>query len=152
MSYGYVYVARVAMGASDAQTLRALLEAEAYDGPALIIAYSHCIQQRIDMRMGLEQQKLAVQSGVWPLYRYNPELADQGKNPLQLDSKDPSISVKEYAYNEPRYSVLAQMDEVRAELLMKEASDDVAKRWELYKQMAAMQYTASLHAEDLKPE
>jgi pyruvate-ferredoxin/flavodoxin oxidoreductase len=152
MSYGYVYVARIAMGANDAQTLRAFLEAEAYDGPALIIAYSHCLQQRIDMRMGLEQQKLAVQSGVWPLYRYNPELADQGKNPLQLDSKDPSISVKEYAYNEPRYSVLAQMDEARAELLMKEASDDVAKRWELYKQMAAMQYTASIHTEEVKPE
>jgi pyruvate-ferredoxin/flavodoxin oxidoreductase len=152
MSYGYVYVAHIAFGANDAQTLRAIIEAEAYDGPALIIAYSHCLQQRIDMRMGLEQQKLAVQSGIWPLYRYNPELADQGKNPLQLDSKDPTIPVKQYAYNEPRYSVLAQMDETRAELLMKEASDDVTKRWELYKQMAAMQYTTSLHTEEIKPE
>jgi len=152
MSYGYIYVAHVAFGANDAQTLRAFIEAEAFDGPALIIAYSHCLQQRIDMRMGLEQQKLAVQSGIWPLYRYNPELAGQGKNPLQLDSKDPTIPVKQYAYNEPRYSVLAQMDEARAEHLMQEASDDVAKRWELYKQMAAMQYTAGVHAEETKPE
>ena len=106
MAYGYVYVARVAMGASDQQTLSAFLEADAYDGPSLIIAYSHCINHGIDMRKGLEQQKLAVQSGIWPLYRYNPALVDEGKNPLTIDSKDPTIPVEEYAYNETRYRML----------------------------------------------
>ncbi len=90
MAYGNVYVARVAMGANDQQTLHAFLEAEAYDGPSLIIAYSHCIAHGIDMRKGLEQQRLAVQSGYWPLYRYNPALADEGKNPLTIDSKEPN--------------------------------------------------------------
>ena len=82
MAYGYVYVAQVAMGSNDQQTLRAFLEADAYDGPSLIIAYSHCIAHGIDMRKGLDQQRLAVASGIWPLYRYNPALADEGKNPL----------------------------------------------------------------------
>ena len=91
MSYGYVYVARVAMGSNDQQTLRAFLEAESYDGPSLIIAYSHCIAHGYDMAKGLEQQKLAVQSGHWPMYRYDPRLVDQGKNPLVIDSKEPSI-------------------------------------------------------------
>ena len=97
MTYGNVYVARVAMGANDAQTLRAFLEAEAYDGPSLIIAYSHCIAHGIDMRKGLDQQKLAVQSGNWPLYRYNPALVAQGKNPLiaRLEgADDPADAVR----------------------------------------------------------
>ena len=100
MAYGYVYVARIAMGSSDQQTLNAFVEADAYNGPSLIIAYSHCINHGYDLRKGLDQQKLAVQSGVWPLYRYNPTLAAEGKNPLSIDSKEPSISVEEYAYNE----------------------------------------------------
>jgi len=140
MSYGYVYVARVAMGASDQQTLNAFLEADAHEGPSLIIAYSHCINHGIDMRKGLEQQKLAVQSGFWPLYRYNPKLVDEGKNPLVIDSKDPSIPLEQYAYNETRYSMLLQSDEQRAEMLLKLAQQDVKSRWELYKQMAAMHY------------
>ena len=140
MSYGYIYVARIAMGANDQQTLRAFLEADAYDGPSLIIAYSHCIAHGIDMRKGLEQQKLAVNSGIWPLYRYNPALANEGKNPLLIDSKDPTISVEDYAYNETRYRMLMQADEARAELLMTQAKEDVAKRWNLYRQMAAIQY------------
>ena len=94
MAYGYVYVARVAMGANDQQTLRAFIDAEAYDGPSLIIAYSHCIAHGIEMSKGLEQQKLAVQSGYWPLYRYNPALPSQGKNPLILDSKDPTVPLE----------------------------------------------------------
>ena len=143
MAYGYVYVAHIAMGSSDTQTLKAIIEAEAYDGPSLIIAYSHCINHGIDMRKGLDQQRLAVASGIWPLYRYNPALAKEGKNPLLIDSKDPSVSVQEYAYNETRYRMLMQSDEARAEMLMKNAKEDVAKRWELYKQMAAIQYTAS---------
>ena len=140
MAYGYIYVAKVAMGSSDQQTLKAFLEAEAYDGPSLIIAYSHCIAHGIDMRKGLEQQRTAVASGIWPMYRYNPALTAEGKNPLTIDSKDPSIPVEEYAYKETRYRMLLQSDEARAESLMISAKDDVAKRWELYKQMAAIQY------------
>jgi pyruvate-ferredoxin/flavodoxin oxidoreductase len=143
MAYGYVYVARVAMGASDQQTLRAFLEADAYDGPSLIIAYAHCINHGIDMRKGLDQQKLAVNSGMWPLYRYNPLLAAEGKNPLVIDSKDPTVDVQEYAYNETRYRMLIQADEARAEMLLKEAREDVRKRWDLYKQMAAIQYKSN---------
>ncbi|MFZ3080312.1 MAG: pyruvate:ferredoxin (flavodoxin) oxidoreductase [Bellilinea sp.] len=142
MAYGYIYVARIAMGGNDGQTLKAFLEADAYDGPSLIIAYSHCIAHGIDMRKGLEQQKLAVQSGHWPLFRYNPALADEGKNPLVLDSKAPSIPIDEYAYNETRYRMLLQSDEQRAETLMRSARSDAAKRWQLYQQMAAIQYGA----------
>ncbi len=140
MAYGYVYVARVAMGYNDQQTLKAFLEAEAYDGPSLIIAYSHCIQQGYDMIHGLEQQKLAVQSGVWPIYRYDPRLAHQGKNPLIIENKEPSIPVSQYAYNETRYKMLTQMDETRAEELMREAQQDAKSRWTLYQQMAAIHY------------
>jgi pyruvate-ferredoxin/flavodoxin oxidoreductase len=140
MSYGNVYVARIAMGASDQQTLKAIIEAEAYDGPSLVIAYATCINHGIDMARGLEQQKLAVQSGHWPLYRYNPGLAAEGKNPLVIDSKEPSISFEQYAYNETRYRMLAQSDEERAEMLLKEAQQDVKARWNLYEQMAAMHY------------
>ncbi|TLN20187.1 pyruvate:ferredoxin (flavodoxin) oxidoreductase, partial [bacterium] len=140
MSYGYVYVAKVAMGANDAQTLKAFLEADAYDGPSLIIAYSHCIAHGIDMRKGLDQQKLAVQSGHWPLFRYNPVLADEGKNPLQLDSKAPSIKLEDYVYNETRYRMLVQSDEARAEKLIADAREDVDRRWQVYSQMAAASY------------
>jgi pyruvate-ferredoxin/flavodoxin oxidoreductase len=143
MSYGYVYVARIAMGASDQQTLTALLEADAYEGPSLVIAYSHCINHGIDMRKGLEQQKLAVQSGYWPLYRYNPALVAEGKNPLILESKEPSIPLEQYAYNETRYRQLAQSDEQRAEMLLKLAQEDIRARWELYRQLAAMHYGAA---------
>ncbi|MEL7644218.1 MAG: thiamine pyrophosphate-dependent enzyme, partial [bacterium] len=142
MAYGYVYVAKVAMGSNDAQTLRAFLEADAYEGPSLIIAYSHCIAHGIDMRKGLEQQKNAVASGIWPLFRYNPTLIDEGKNPLKIDSRDPSISVEDYAYNETRYRMLLQSDEARAEMLMKQARSDVDKRWNLYRQMAEIEYKA----------
>jgi pyruvate-ferredoxin/flavodoxin oxidoreductase len=147
MAYGYVYVAKVAMGYNDQQTLRALLEADAYDGPSLVIAYSHCIAHGIDMRKGLEQQRLAAASGIWPMYRYNPALVDEGKNPLTIDSKDPSVTVEEYAYKETRYRMLLQSDEARAEMLMKSAREDVSKRWELYKQMAAIQYNAGTKKE-----
>ena len=140
MAYGYIYVARIAMGASDQQTLTAFLEADAYNGPSLIIAYSHCIAHGFDLRKGLEQQKLAVESGAWPLYRFNPTLIDQNKNPLSIDSKDPTIPVSEYAYNESRYRMLTQTDEQRAEALMKQAQKDAKSRWNLYRQMAAMHY------------
>ncbi len=140
MAYGYVYVARVAMGAGDQQTLNAFVEADAYDGPSLIIAYSHCISHGYDLRKGLDQQRLAVQSGAWPLYRYNPALIAQGQNPLSIDSKEPTIPLSQYAYNETRYRMLLQSNEQRAEFLMKQAQRDVKGRWDLYRQMAAMHY------------
>ncbi len=139
MSYGSVYVAQVAMGANDNQTVRAILEAEAYPGPSLVIAYSHCIQQGINnLVIGMNQQKLAVDCGAWPLYRYNPAAAAEAKNPLVLDSKAPKISLKDYAYNESRYFSLAQRDEARAEMLLKLAQEDVLARWRQLEQMAAM--------------
>jgi pyruvate-ferredoxin/flavodoxin oxidoreductase len=131
------------MGASDAQTVRAFLEAEAYDGPSLIIAYSHCIQQGINTSIGMSQQKLAVDSGAWVLYRYNPMLALEDKNPLALDSKGPKIPLKDYVYNETRYSQLARVDEDRAEQLLKLAQEDVNARWRQYEQLAAMSYGES---------
>ena len=144
MSYGTIYVARVAMGYSDAQTLRAIMEADAYDGPSLIIAYSHCIAHGISMEKGLEQQKLAIQSGAWSLYRYNPTLAAEGKNPLTVDSKAPSIPVSEYAYKETRYQMLVNKDEQRAEMLMNAANEDARLRWERLQRMAELE--AQLHA------
>jgi pyruvate-ferredoxin/flavodoxin oxidoreductase len=143
MSYGYVYVARIAMGASDRQTLQAIREAEAYEGPSVIIAYSHCIAHGIDMRRGLQQQEMAVKSGVWPMYRYNPELGAQGENPLMIDSKEPTVSVEDYAYNETRYRMLLQSNEERAEMLMAKAKRDASSRWNLYQQMADMHYGKS---------
>jgi len=140
MSYGYVYVAKVAMGANDQQTLKALLEAEAYDGPSLVIAYSPCIAHGYDMARSLDQAKLAVQSGHWPMFRYDPRLALNGQNPLQIESKEPSIPISQYAYNETRYKMLTQMNEERAEELMKEAQHDAKARWTLYQQMASMHY------------
>jgi pyruvate-ferredoxin/flavodoxin oxidoreductase len=141
MNYGYVYVAQIAMGYSDTQTLRAFREAEAFDGPSLILAYSPCIEHGIDMSKGLDQQDLAVKSGIWPLYRFNPDRADEGKNPLQLDSKAPSIPLAEYAYNELRYRSLLKSNKERAEKLMKEAQQEVGKRWSFYEQMAQMDYS-----------
>jgi pyruvate-ferredoxin/flavodoxin oxidoreductase len=140
MTYGYIYTAQVAMGASDMQTLRAFREADAYNGPSIIIAYSHCINHGINMTLGLKQQELAVKSGVWPLYRYNPDLLKEGKNPLQLDYKEPSIPVKDFAYNETRYRMLTQTNEERAEKLLKLAQGDALERWQKYSQMAAVQY------------
>ena len=136
MSYGYVYVAQVAMGANDSQTIRAFQEAEAYDGPSIIIAYSHCIAHGIDMAKGMNQQKLAVDSGHWILYRYNPLLRAEGKNPLELDSKAPSIPLKDYAYNETRYRMLAQSNPEAAKRLLTAAQDAVNSHWKLYERMA----------------
>jgi pyruvate-ferredoxin/flavodoxin oxidoreductase len=143
LAYGGVYVARVAFGANDQQTLATFLEAEAYDGPSLIIAYSHCIAHGYDLRFGLQQQKLAVQSGHWPLFRFNPDLAGQGKNPLTLDSKPPTVPLEQYAYNETRYLMLRQSDEQHADALMAQAKADVARRWKLYEQMAQLYQPAA---------
>lgn len=137
MAYGNVYVARVAMGADDQQTLKAFLEAEAYEGPSLIIAYSHCIAHGIDMRKGLHQQKLGVQSGHWMLYRYNPDLLDEGKHPLVMDSKAPSIPLEQYVYNETRYRMLQQSDEHRSEMLIAEAKKHNQAAWQHYQELAS---------------
>lgn len=136
MNYGYVYVAQVAMGANDAQTVKAFLEAESYPGPALIIAYSHCIAHGIDMAKGLEQQKLAAESAYWPLYRYDPRLKAEGKNPFQLDSRPPKISFKDYALHENRYRMLRQINPQQAERLFQAAQEAILSRWRDYEQMA----------------
>jgi pyruvate-ferredoxin/flavodoxin oxidoreductase len=136
MSYGSVYVAKVAMGAGDMHTVKAFLEAEAYDGPSLIIAYSHCIAHGYDLSFGMEQQKAAVSSGYWPLMRYNPELVAQGKNPFQLDSRPPSTSFKDYAYKETRYTMLVKSNPEEAKKLLGLAEQDVSSRWRLYDYMS----------------
>ncbi|MCB1162919.1 MAG: pyruvate:ferredoxin (flavodoxin) oxidoreductase [Candidatus Krumholzibacteriia bacterium] len=140
MSYGNVYVAQIAMGASDAQTVRALVEAEAYDGPSLIIAYSHCIAHGIDMGKGTDNQKAAVQSGHWLLYRFNPERAAEGENPLQLDSKAPTLPLKDYVYQETRYKMLTKSKPEMSAELVKHAQADVRARWHFYEQLAALNY------------
>jgi pyruvate-ferredoxin/flavodoxin oxidoreductase len=138
ISYGYVYVARVALGGNDTGVIKAMQEAEAYNGPSLILAYSHCIAHGYDLVHGLDQQKLAVQSGYWPLVRYNPDLRNTGKNPFQLDSKAPSIRLKDYAYREARYTMLARSNPKLAEELLREAQDDVERQWRVYSSRAAM--------------
>lgn len=140
MSYGNVYVAKVAMGANDLHTIRAFVEAEAYDGPSLIIAYSHCIAHGINMAKGFECQKLAVDSGHWPLFRYNPALAAEGKNPLKLDSKAPKIKLEDYIYNETRYKMLTKSHPEIAKELLALAQEEVNKRWKYYEQLASLEY------------
>jgi pyruvate-ferredoxin/flavodoxin oxidoreductase len=140
MSYGTVYVAKVALGAKDAQTLQAFIEADAYPGPSIIIAYSHCIAHGINMTTGMQNQKLAVESGYWPIFRYHPERAARGENPLKLDSKAPKIPLEEYAYKETRYKMLTKSKPEEAARLLKLAQHDVVSRWRLYEQMAALNY------------
>jgi pyruvate-ferredoxin/flavodoxin oxidoreductase len=142
MTYGNIYVAQVAMGANDTQTVKALVEAESYDGPSLVIAYSTCIAHGINMRLGFDQMKKAVDSGAWVLYRYDPRLAGQGQNPLQLDSRAPKIPLQDYAYNETRFRMLTQTDPDRAELLLEEAQKDVHERWRMYEQLASLDYSS----------
>jgi pyruvate-ferredoxin/flavodoxin oxidoreductase len=138
VSYGSVYVARVALGGNDMHVVKAFQEAEAHEGPSIIIAYSSCIAHGYDLVHGLEQQKLAVQSGYWPLMRYNPDLRESGKNPFQLDSKAPAIRLKEYSYREARYTMLARSNPALAAKLLEEAQDDVERQWRVYSARAAM--------------
>lgn len=128
-TYGNVYVAKIAMGANPGQAAKAIAEAEAYDGPSLIIAYSHCINHGINLANGLDQQKAAVSCGHWPLYRYNPDLEDAGKNPLSIDSKAPTLKFTDYALNENRYRMLKMMNPANADSLMEQAQQDVDKAW-----------------------
>jgi pyruvate-ferredoxin/flavodoxin oxidoreductase len=126
------------MGANDTHTVKAFLEAEASDGPSIIIAYSHCIAHGYDMVYGCDQQKAAVNSGYWPLFRYNPALEMQGKNPFQLDSRAPSLPLEKYIYNETRYTMLVKSNPESAKKLLAEAQEDVRKRWKLYEHWANM--------------
>jgi pyruvate-ferredoxin/flavodoxin oxidoreductase len=138
MSYGNVYVASIAFGENDNHTVKALLEAESYPGPSLIIAYSHCIAHGYDLAIGLEQQQRAVRSGIWPLYRYDPRLAAQGKSPLQIDSKPASIPVSEYTRNEARFRMVENLNPERFKLLSKEAAENAKQRMSLYEQFSKL--------------
>ena len=158
VSYGSVYVAQVALGSNDTHVVKAFQEAEAHDGPSIIIAYSSCIAHGYDLVHGLEQQKLAVQSGYWPLMRYNPSLREEGKNPFQLDSKAPSIRLKDFAYREARYTMLARSNPEVAAKLLAEAQDDVEREWRVYSARASMPgrgetpHIAPLEKPEAKPE
>jgi pyruvate-ferredoxin/flavodoxin oxidoreductase len=151
MSYGNVYVASVAMGSKDVQTVKAFIEAESYPGPSLIIAYSHCIAHGIDMVKGLEQQSLAVDAGYWTLYRYNPQLALEGKNPLVLDSKAPKIPLEEFAYRETRFRMLTKIDPERAKALLDGAQSAIYQRWRYYEYMSRQWDATDQKPTDGKP-
>ncbi|QTX33080.1 4Fe-4S binding protein [Aminithiophilus ramosus] len=138
MAYGNVYVARVALGASDAQVVKAFREAESYDGPSIIIAYAHCIAHGIELKNGLEQQKKAVASGHWITMRYDPRRREEGKNPLTLDNKEPSLPLEDYIYGENRYRILQRAHPEEAARLLERARAENAYRWKLYQHMAAM--------------
>jgi pyruvate-ferredoxin/flavodoxin oxidoreductase len=136
MTYGNVYVASVALGAKDEHTLKAFLEAEAFDGPSLIIAYSHCIAHGINMTTGMKHQQSLVESGRWLLYRHNPELQNQGKNPLQLDMRSPTQSVEQSMYQENRFKMLTKSKPEVAQHLLEQAQAEVNARWQMYQYLA----------------
>ncbi len=136
-TYGNVYVAQISIGANPNQAIKAITEAEAYDGPSLIIAYAHCINHGINMALGLEQQKKAVACGHWPLYRFNPQLEAQGKNPLIIDSKEPEIGFEEYAFGENRYRTLKRVNPAEADALIAQSQQDTLKRWKFLNSLAA---------------
>ncbi|OPX30631.1 MAG: pyruvate:ferredoxin (flavodoxin) oxidoreductase [Candidatus Omnitrophica bacterium 4484_171] len=142
VTYGTIYVARIAMGANPAQAIKAFIEAESYNGPSLIIAYSHCIAHGINMTKGMDQQKKAVESGFWPLFRFNPDLIKEGKNPLQLDSKAPSIPLEEYVYNENRFRSLKASDPDRAKDLLLKAEKEIKRRFKMYEHLSRMDYSS----------
>lgn len=152
MGYGNVYVAQIAMGANDTQSLRAILEAEAYDGPSLIIAYSHCIAHGFNMAKGMENQQLAVDSGHWPLFRYNPENLKEGKSPLKLDSKAPKIKLEDYIYRETRYKMLTKSHPQHAKELLKQAQENVLKKWKHYEQLANLDYSLNGNGKEEEKE
>jgi pyruvate-ferredoxin/flavodoxin oxidoreductase len=138
IAYGNVYVAQVAMGANPQQTLQAFREAEAYDGPSLILAYSHCIAHGFDLRFGMRQQDLAVASAYWPLFRYDPAMRDIGENPFRLDSPRPTTGLKSYAYNELRYRALALTRPAEAAAILQQAQDDVTEKYRAYEELAGL--------------
>lgn len=136
MSYGYVYVAHISMGANMSQVIKAFREAESYDGPSIIIAYSHCINHGINMTNGMTNQKEVVTCGLWPLYRFDPRLAEQGKNPFQLDSKEPDFNIADFIYKEVRFKTLKNADPARAQMLLDKAVARAKRRWQEYKYLA----------------
>ncbi|MBN2383632.1 pyruvate:ferredoxin (flavodoxin) oxidoreductase [bacterium] len=139
MTYGHIYVAQVAIGANLNQAVKAFVEAEAYNGPSIIVAYCHCIAHGINMEHGFDNQKSAVESGAFPIYRYNPELMKEGKNPLKLDSKPPTIGIKDYMYMENRFKVLTKTHPESAEKLLEMAQARASQRYFIYEQLAKMQ-------------
>jgi pyruvate-ferredoxin/flavodoxin oxidoreductase len=136
MTYGNIYVAKVAVGANDMQTIKAFKEAESYDGPSLIIAYAHCIAHGINMTKGMDEHKKAVECGHWPLFRYDPRLAEQGKNPLQLDSKAPTIDFTDFSSGENRFKMLTKSNPEAAKELGELGNADAKRTWALYSQLA----------------
>ncbi|MGE5759260.1 MAG: pyruvate:ferredoxin (flavodoxin) oxidoreductase [Gemmatimonadota bacterium] len=151
MSYGHVYVARVALGGDMNQTVKAFLEAESYPGPSLIIAYAGCIAHGYDLSHNLEQQQLSVKSGAWPLYRFDPRRAREHLPPLQLDSKDPTIPLAAYQRNEARFRMAEQLDPARYQHLMDLAEREVADRWAVYRYLAGLAIPAASPAEPPAP-
>jgi pyruvate-ferredoxin/flavodoxin oxidoreductase len=148
LSYGHVYVARVAFGARDQQTVRAFLEADAYPGPSIIIAYSHCIAHGYDMKYGAEQQKLAVEAGVWPLYRFDPRRIAEGQPPLLLDSGAPKIPVEQYMRNETRFRMVEKLDPQRFKMLSELAQRDAIDRVAVYQQLAGIKLPKPVPSQD----
>jgi pyruvate-ferredoxin/flavodoxin oxidoreductase len=146
-AYGDVYVAQIAMGANETQTVRAFLEAAAWPGPSLILAYSTCIAHGIEMSTSMEHQKAAVTSGYWPLYRFHPS-PDTGAHPFSLDSKPPSTSLEEFKLGETRYSALDRSDHTRSQHLLALAQADVDERWHYYEQLAGVERSLSAEPED----
>ncbi len=138
MAYGNVYVARIAFGAKDLQTTRAFLEADSYPGTSLIIAYSPCIAHGYDLAYGIEQQKLAVSTGYWPVYRFDPRRIVSGESPLQLDSPEPKGSVINFARNETRFRMVEQLDAQRFRKLMAAEQQEVSSRFKIYEQLAKL--------------
>jgi len=150
MTCGNVYVARVAIGAKDAQTLNAFREAESFDGPSLLLAYSPCIAHGYNLALGLEQQKLAVDSGHWPLYRYDPRRRERGENPLIIDSAPPKSSLAQYRRNELRFRTLEKIDPGRARQLADTADRIARNRYISYQQLAALEVTTPPVMEEKK--
>ena len=136
MSYGYIYVAKIAMGANQNQAVKAFAEAEAYNGPSLILAYSHCIAQGINMTRGMYNQKIAVDTGYWPLFRFNPTLEKKGEHPFKLDSKPPKLPLREFTQMETRFKMLERSHPDRAKELSILAQEDIAVRLKVYEQLA----------------
>ncbi len=140
MTYGSIYVAQVAMGYSDAQVVRALSEAESFEGPSLVIAYSHCVGMGFEMSLGYEHQKMAVESGAWVCYRFDPRLASEGKNPLQIDSNEMTMPVDEFVPTENRFSMLSKANPEAARLLWDKAQKQACTRWQILRQQAEIVY------------
>jgi pyruvate-ferredoxin/flavodoxin oxidoreductase len=142
-AYGDVYVAQIAMGADNAQTVKALAEADAWPGPSLVIAYSHCIAHGIDMAKGMQQQKLAVDSGYWPLWRYDPRHSGPGEHPFHLDARAPKVPLSQFTAREGRFAILARTRPDEAARLAALAQEDVDERRHVYEQLAEVEHEAA---------